>query len=88
METFPHRLECKEAKLISRAAFKFYTSLHTSAYSNVECSSFFDKVQNYMTKINEPIREMCERDLEIEELNAMLQRLPLKQAPRFQWSHI
>lgn len=91
-------VECKEAKIIEKEVFMFYSNLYRSTYSQLDSISFFNKIKNFIPKIDNSFKELCELDLRLEELDEMCLRLSLNKSPgadglttefyRFFWKEI
>lgn len=74
-------VEITDPKIISKKIHDFYSDLYLSNFSPNECDDFFEKIINYIPKINNELRDLCDAQLCMEELDLAVQKLKPNKSP-------
>jgi len=73
--------ECKDPKIIEKEVFQFYSKLYSSDFSSYEADLFFAQIQNNIPRIEDSFKVLCDSDLKIEELDSVVEKMPLNKSP-------
>lgn len=79
--------ECTDPKCIKKEVFDFYSNLYKSSYSEQNATTFFDKISNLISKINDNdddddnFKEVCNDDLTITEFDCSIKNMISNQSP-------
>ena len=63
-----------DEKIIASEILRFYSQLYSSKFSRMDCDTFLKEIAQYLTKIDN-YRQMCDKQLTISELDAVIGRL-------------
>lgn len=73
--------EITDDKLILIETYKFYSKLYSSKFSKTDCESFLENIAQYIPKIDDNYRDVCDDPLTITELDAVIGRLAPNKSP-------
>lgn len=73
--------EVTDEKVISSEIWKFYSQLYSSKFSSMDCQNFFQDIAKHIPKIKDSLKQTCENQIRITELDAVIGRLSLNKAP-------
>ncbi len=74
-------VETKDFKLIEREVFSFCSKLYSSESSSVDTDTFFTEIQNMIPCVEKSFKDLCDSDVKIEELDAVIAKMAPNKAP-------
>lgn len=90
--------ECTDPNKISKEIFEFYSKLYSSSYSDTDTDAFFYHIKDWIPKIDERFKDVCDADISMDEVEKAMKCLPLDKSPgsdgltsnfyRHFWEHI
>ena len=69
--------ECTDPDLISKEIFKFYSKLYLSSYSSPDADAFFEHVKEWIPRVDECFKNVCEADISMAEVEKAMTCLAL-----------
>ncbi len=70
-------------KIISSEIFQFYSSLHSSSFSESDCNIFFNNIHSSIPQLEQGTKDLCEADIKIEEVDKAINKLCSGKSPGF-----
>ncbi len=70
-----------DPKLISEEIYSFYSNIYSSSYSENNGKEFLENVKDCIPQIDIEFKEICDRDLRLEELDSAIKKMHLGKSP-------
>ena len=72
---------CQDQKKISNEILSFYSQLYASKFSATDALTFFDDIKCHIPEIDETLRDTCDAELRVQELDLVIQNIKLDKSP-------
>uniref|UniRef100_A0A3Q3ASU9 Reverse transcriptase domain-containing protein n=1 Tax=Kryptolebias marmoratus TaxID=37003 RepID=A0A3Q3ASU9_KRYMA len=73
--------ECTDQILIAKEISNFYQNLYCSSFSTQDCDLLLDQVKDFVPQISEDFKEVCDKNISMEELDGAIMCLKLDKSP-------
>lgn len=73
--------EITDDKSISSEILKLYSQLYSFKFSNEDCHTFLNDIAEDIPKAEDGFKQICDNQITIAELDAVIGRLSLNKAP-------